>query len=53
MSIFDEDIENAVNAEFIPWSKLMDKTILITGATGLIGRTLVKTVEFKNYWTGT
>ena len=48
MSIFDEDIENAVNAEFIPWSKLMDKTILITGATGLIGRTLVNVLNFAN-----
>ena len=41
MDIFAEDINNVATAEFIPWQKLSGKTVLITGATGLIGRTLV------------
>lgn len=41
MDIFAEDINNVVVADFIPWEKLSGKTVLITGATGLIGRTLV------------
>lgn len=48
MNVFEEDIENAIKAEFIPWSKLMGKTILITGATGLIGRTLVNVLNLAN-----
>lgn len=41
MDIFAEDMNHVAKAEFIPWEKLSGKTILITGATGLIGRTLV------------
>ena len=41
MDIFAEDINNVAVADFIPWEKLSGKTVLITGATGLIGRTLV------------
>lgn len=41
MDIFAEDINNVAVADFIPWEKLYGKTVLITGATGLIGRTLV------------
>lgn len=41
MDIFAEDINNIAAADFIPWKKLSGKTVLITGATGLIGRTLV------------
>ena len=38
MDIFAEDINNVAAADFIPWKKLSGKTVLITGATGLIGR---------------
>lgn len=41
MDIFAEDINNIAAADFIPWKKLSGKTVLMTGATGLIGRTLV------------
>ena len=33
---FVEDMEYVSNAEFIPWDKLKNKTIFVTGATGLI-----------------
>ena len=39
--IFKEDIENILGDKNIPWSKLDGKTVLVTGATGLIGFWLV------------
>lgn len=39
--VFAQDLETFCNASFIPWEKLRDKTIFVTGATGLIGYTLV------------
>lgn len=39
--VFKEDIKSIVKAEFIPWEKLENRTILITGATGLIGSEIV------------
>lgn len=38
---FEADMERVTAAEFIPWERLRGKTILVTGATGLIGFTLV------------
>lgn len=38
--VFEADMEQISAAEFIPWEQLRGKTILITGATGLIGFTL-------------
>lgn len=46
-SILLEDIENVLNDSSIDFNKLENKKILITGATGLIGRILIKV--FKNY----
>lgn len=38
--VFQKDMEAINSADFIPWDKLKNKTVLITGATGLIGYTL-------------
>lgn len=35
--IFKEDLAYITNQNYIPWEKLTNKTILLTGATGLIG----------------
>ena len=45
---FVEDMEYVSNAEFIPWDKLKNKTIFVTGATGLIGYTLVNSLIYAN-----
>lgn len=45
---FIEDMELIRSADFIPWEKLKDKTIFITGATGLIGYTLVNALVYAN-----
>ena len=45
---FIEDMEYISNAEFIPWDRLNNKTVLITGATGLIGYTLVNSLVYAN-----
>lgn len=41
MKVFQEDLEQLSGINYIPWDKLQEKTILVTGATGLIGYTLV------------
>ena len=41
-------MEYVCNAQFIPWDRLKDKTIFITGATGLIGYTLVSALLYAN-----
>ena len=46
--IIREDIESVLAAEFIPWKKLQDATILITGATGLIGTSFIKALDYAN-----
>lgn len=41
-------MEYICNARFIPWNELKNKTIFITGATGLIGFTLVQSLLYAN-----
>lgn len=45
---FLEDMECVSNAEFIPWSQLENKVILVTGATGLIGYMLINSLLYIN-----
>ena len=42
------DMEYICEADFIPWDRLKNKMILITGATGLIGYTLVNALLYAN-----
>ena len=39
--VFKEDLEMFSNATYIDWDKLKNKTVFVTGATGLIGYTTV------------
>lgn len=39
--VFLEDMQNLCKLDYIPWEQLRGKNILVTGATGLIGQTLV------------
>ena len=41
-AVLQEDLENIAASEQIDWEKLQGKTVLITGATGLIGSLLAK-----------
>lgn len=41
---YHEDIENILEDQTIPWEKLNNKSVLVTGATGLIGTLLVRTL---------
>ena len=47
-SILKEDLQDIINSSLINWKKLRNKTILITGATGLIGSILTKALIIKN-----
>lgn len=46
--IFKEDMEYIIHVNFINWEKLNNKTIFITGATGLIGYYLTSALIYKN-----
>lgn len=45
---YQEDLHTIAKSEFIPWGKLDNKSILITGATGLICSFLVDVLMFRN-----
>lgn len=46
--VLQEDLENISRSNEIPWEKLKNKSILVTGATGLIGYTLVNALLYAN-----
>jgi len=46
-SLYIEDIKRTINLP-LPWDKLKDKSILLTGASGLIGAFLVDSLMEKN-----
>lgn len=46
--IFVEDMAQVCSTQWIPWKRLEGKTLLITGATGLIGFTLVSALLYAN-----
>lgn len=46
--IFKEDLEMINLSHDIDWSKLQNKTVLITGGTGLIGSTVIKALLYVN-----
>lgn len=43
-----QDMESISAVQFIPWENLREKTILVTGATGLIGSTLINGLLYAN-----
>ena len=43
-----QDISEIVNSRFINWPAFKNSTILVTGATGLIGSTIVKSILYAN-----
>lgn len=45
---FKEDLEYITSVNFIDWHKLDNKTIFITGATGLIGYTFASALLYRN-----
>lgn len=47
-SLYEKDVQNIANID-LPWNDLQDKSILITGASGLIGTYLVDVLMLKNH----
>lgn len=47
-SVFKQDLREVISASFVPWNDLKDKNVLITGATGLIGYTLIASLMEAN-----
>lgn len=48
IDILNDNLKNVTYISFIPWNDLKEKSIFITGATGLIGRALVKVLCLAN-----
>ena len=46
--ILQEDLDSVSEASFIDWNAFAHKTFFITGATGLIGATLIKSLNYSN-----
>ena len=46
--ILKEDLEIINSSSYIGWNKLQNKTLLITGSTGLIGSTIIKALLYVN-----
>jgi len=46
--VFREDMEYIASVDFIPWEKLQNKTLFITGATGLIGFNIVSALAYMS-----
>ena len=47
-NILQQDLIGIAKAEFVPWERLRGKTILVTGATGLIGFNMVAALLFAD-----
>ena len=47
VELYNEEIKKYASKD-IDWEKLRDKTFLITGATGLIGKFLIDVIMYKN-----
>lgn len=47
-NIIHEDIRAVYEADFIDWDRLKGATILVTGATGLIGTSFIKSLDYVN-----
>ena len=46
--VWQEDLETLMRMDYLEWDKLRNKTILITGGTGLIGSCLIKSLVYAN-----
>lgn len=46
--ILKEDLVNIINDSYMDYKKLENKTLFITGSTGLIGSILVKSIIYRN-----
>ena len=46
--VFKDDMDYIINADFIKWHKFKNKTVFITGATGLIGYYLTSALLYRN-----
>lgn len=47
-SILQQDLERIAGADFIDWEKFRGRTVLVTGATGLVGGILARALALAN-----
>lgn len=49
---YKEDLTTIITTSFVPWDKLQDSSLLISGATGMIGSCLIDAIMFRNRESG-
>ncbi len=47
-SIFQDNYKNVNEFDYVPWEEIKNKTFFVTGATGLIGTTFIKSLLHAN-----
>ena len=52
-TLLQEDLEFIASSKMVPWDLFRNKSILVTGATGLIGSQIVKSLAWRNRLYGT
>lgn len=45
--LYYDDVKYVANLE-LPWEKIKDSTVMITGASGLIGSALIDSIMYRN-----
>ena len=45
---YKEDLTTIITTSFVPWDKLQDSSLLISGATGMIGSCLIDAIMLRN-----
>ena len=48
MELFSQEVNRIVHSK-LPWSKLSGKTILLSGATGMVGKCLIDVLMLRNH----
>ena len=48
-ALYQDDIKKVAEYD-LPWEKMKDSSILISGATGLIGSFFVDVLMYRNKW---
>lgn len=48
LPLYQEDLKRIITASFIPWNLLKDSSLLISGATGMIGSCLIDAILLRN-----
>lgn len=44
-NVLREDLDYILSKSFVPWDKLKNKVVMVTGSTGLIGKNIILVLD--------